>query len=136
MQDIIVALYDAHGSADAARTELVKDGFATDRIEVTSPQEHRQAAKGPATDFRTNVTDYFRTLSADETAASRLGRIAEAVIGGASSLTLHPRGEEEIRRAEQILGRHGPREVYRYLPQDTAHVVDRKIERAATPQGN
>lgn len=134
MQDIIVALYDDHATAVAVRTALVEDGFATDRIEVTSPVEHRQADKGPAVDFRTNVTDYFRTLSADDGAARRLQRFADAVIGGASAVTVHPRGEEEIRRAERILDRQAPREVYRYLPEDPAHVADRKIERAAAPR--
>ncbi len=133
MQDVIVALYDDHSTAVLLRTALVDDGFATDRVEVTSPREHRQADKGPAPDFETNVRDYFRTLSADEDAEVRLQRFAEAVISGSSAVTVHPRGEEEIRRAEQIIDRHRPREVYRYLPQDTGHVVDRKIERAAMP---
>ena len=133
MQDIIVALYDDHVSAAAARTELVRDGFATDRVDLTSPHEHRQADKGPAPDFDTNVADYFRTLAADDASASRLQRFADAVIGGASAVTVHPRGEEEIRRAELILDRRAPRDIYRYLPEDAAHVVDRKIERAAAP---
>jgi hypothetical protein len=134
MQDIIVALYDDHTAAVAARTALVKDGFATDRVEVTSPVEHRQADKGPASDFESNVRAYFDTLYADQGEAQRLKRFAEAVIDGAATVTVHPRGEEEIRRAERILDAQAPREVYRYLPQDSAHVIDRKIERAAAPR--
>lgn len=133
MQDIIVALYDDHATAVSLRTALVKDGFATDRVEVTSPREHRQAEQGPAADLETNVSDYFRTLSADEGAEHRLQPFAEAVIRGASAVTVHPRGEEEIRRAERLIDRHKPRDVYRYLPEDAAHVADRKIERAASP---
>lgn len=133
MQDIIVALYDEHSSAAAVRTALVTDGFPTDRVEVTSPHEHRQVEKGPADDFGTNVKEYFRTLSADDGAARRLQRFADAVVDGASAVTVHPRGEEEIRRAERILDGQAPREIYRYLPEDTAHSVDRKIERAAAP---
>src|SRR5262245_19883829 len=120
MQDIIVALYDDHTAAVAARTELVKDGFATDRIEVTSPVEHRQAHMGPSADSASNVPKYFDTLHADQGDAERLKRFAGAVIAGAATVTVHPRGEEEIRRAERILDRQAPREIYRYLPQDSA----------------
>jgi hypothetical protein len=135
MQDLMVALYDDHSTAVAVRTDLVKDGFATDRVQLTSPREHGQADVGPAEAFEKNVIEYFRTLSADESGERRLSEFARAVVKGASAVTVHPRGEEEIKRAEEILERHGPREVYRYLPQDTAHVVDRKIERAAmSPQ--
>ena len=134
MQDIIVALYDDHTAATSARTELVKDGFATDRIEVTSPSEHRQAEKGPASDFGSNVRAYFDTLYTDQGEAQRLKQFADAVIAGAATVTVHPRGEEEIRRAEKILDLQAPREIYRYLPKDSAHVIDRKIERAAAPR--
>ena len=129
---IVVA--DDHAAAVQVRTALVEDGFATDRVEVTSPIEHRQADTGPAADFATNVEQYFRTLSADDGAARRLKRFSDAVVGGASAVTVHPRGEEEIRRAERILDQQAPREVYRYMPEDTAHAVDRKIERAAAPR--
>lgn len=135
MQDIIVALYDEHAAAVRVRTALVEDGFPTDRLEVTSPVEHRQADKSPADSFGVKVLEYFRTLSADDKDRQRLNRFAQAVIQGASALTVHPRGEEEIQRAEKILDLEGPREVYRYLPEDTGHVIDRKIERAAsTPE--
>lgn len=134
MQDIIVALYDDHAAAVAARTDLVKDGFATDRVEVTSPAEHRQADKGPSSDFGSNVRAYFDTLYVDQGEASRLKRFAEAVIAGAATVTVHPRGEEEIRRAETMLDLQSPREIYRYLPKDSAHAIDRKIERAAAPR--
>lgn len=134
MQDIIVALYDDHAAAVAARTELVKDGFATDRVEVTSPVEHRQADQGPSSDFGSNVRAYFDTLYVDQGEAQRLKRFADEVIAGAATVTVHPRGEEEIRRAERILDGLVPREIYRYLPQDSAHAIDRKIERAAAPR--
>jgi hypothetical protein len=136
MQDLIVALYDDHAAATAVRTALVSDGFATDRVEVTSPTEHRQADKGPSASLRRNIEDYFYTLSADEEAARRMSRFASAVLGGAATVTVHPRGEEEIRRCEQILATRAPREVYRYLPDDAGHALDRKIERAATPPHN
>jgi len=131
MQDVIVALYDQHSSAVDVRTELVKDGFATDRVELTSPYEHLQADKGPSGVFEANVADYFRTLAADEEGARQLKEIAQAVVQGASAITLHPRGNEELKRAETILRRHSPRQVYRYLPEDAGHALDRQMERAA-----
>jgi hypothetical protein len=133
MQDLIVALYDDHATAVKVRTELVKDGFPTDRVELTSTHEHRQVEKGPAEAFENNVRDYFRTLSTEDAPAGQLEQFVQAVIAGASAITLHPRGEEEIQRGEKILGAHGPRDVYRYLPDDAGHTADRKIERAAMP---
>jgi hypothetical protein len=133
MQDLIVALYDDHSSAERVRTGLVKDGFATDRIELTSPREHRQAAMSPGDAFETNMRDYFRTLTVDGAGEQKLGEFVRAVLEGASALTVHPRGEEEIERAERILQSQHPRDVYRYLPDDSGHVADRKIERAAMP---
>ena len=41
MQDIIVALYDEHSTAVRVRTALVEDGFATDRVEITSQSRER-----------------------------------------------------------------------------------------------
>jgi hypothetical protein len=32
MTPVIVALYDDHGTADRVRTQLVADGFPTDRV--------------------------------------------------------------------------------------------------------
>ena len=133
MQDLIVALYDDISAAERVRTELVRDGFATDRVQLTSFQEHGQADVGPEDAFTRNVQDYFRTLSADGAAAAKLNEFARAVVAGATALAVHPRGEEEIKRAEEILQRERPRDVHRYLPQDPAHTVDRKIERAAMP---
>lgn len=132
MQDVIVALFDDHPTAVTVRTELVKDGFPTDRVQLTSRHEHRQADVGPADAFATNVADYFRTLSAGENTERKLSDLARAVVDGASAITVHPRGEEEIRRTELILQRHHPKTIYRYLPQDAAHVADRKVERAAS----
>jgi len=132
MQDLIVVLYDEHATAVNVRTELVKDGLPTDRVALTSPHEHRQADKGPGAGFETNVKDYFRTLSVDEAGLRKLNAMAQAVLGGASAITVHPRGEEEIRRVQGILQRHQPREIYRYLPENAGHVMDRKIERAAS----
>src|SRR5687768_13970079 len=78
MQDVIVALYEEHATAVNVRTELVKDGFATDRVELTSPHEHLQAAKGPAEGFKAQVMDYFRTLSTDEAGIQKLNELAQA----------------------------------------------------------
>ena len=43
MTPVIVALFDDYGIADRVRTELVADGFPTDRVELTSLMEPGQA---------------------------------------------------------------------------------------------
>jgi hypothetical protein len=113
MAAVLVALYDNYETADRVRTELVGDGFPTDRVELTSKREPGQAGNIPAGSLTERMRAYFDTLfdQDGEGIAGYGDFFAERVAQGASSITVHPRGDVEIDRAIAILERHGPVEM-------------------------
>ena len=127
MAAVLVALYDSHPNAERARTELVKDGFPTDRVELTSASEPGTAgliaAEGEAERFRR----YFSTLLDEERHRGCAEHLARRVGEGAAVITVHPRGEQEITRAIEILDRHEPLQI------DREHLDQTLLERAASP---
>ena len=109
MTPVIVALFDDYGIADRVRTELVADGFPTDRVELTSLLETGQADAEPGDAFVARVSNYFHTLL--DQGAQRNGEadaLAERVRGGNSAIAVHPRTDYEIDSARRILQRSSP----------------------------
>ncbi|MGH8285558.1 MAG: hypothetical protein ACRETT_07305 [Steroidobacteraceae bacterium] len=47
MPEVIVALYDSYGAAAHARTDLVAEGFPTDRVELTARIDEGRAGAVP-----------------------------------------------------------------------------------------
>jgi len=115
MTPVIVALFDDFGAAEQVRTQLVADGFPTDRVELTSPREAGQADTEPGSDYRERLSAYFHTLfdQADEPTTAE--RFADRVRHGDSVITVHPRTDYEIDSARSILKRHHPVEVREQL---------------------
>jgi hypothetical protein len=109
MTPVIVALFDDYGIADRVRTELVADGFPTDRVELTSLLETGQADAEPGDAFVARVSNYFHTLlDQGERHNGEADDLAQRVRGGNSAITVHPRTDYEIDSARQILHRHRP----------------------------
>jgi hypothetical protein len=114
MSAVLIAMYDGHGTADAVRTELVRDGFPTDRVELTSADELGQAQMVPRAGTAAKLTEYFRTVfrSGSRDADEHWVRIyQQAVLGGKAVISVQPRGEVETKRASELLNRGGPVEV-------------------------
>jgi len=108
MTPVLVALYDDYGIAERVRTQLVSDGFPTDRVELTSKLDSGQAGTQPGDSFGERVSQYFHVLfdqTADENYATFF---AEGVKRGCSAVTVHPRSEDEIESARSILQSNGP----------------------------
>jgi hypothetical protein len=108
MTPVIVAMYDDFGVAQRVRTELVADGFPTDRVELTSRSESGQADAEPGESYSQKVSNYFHTLfdqTADSTSADEF---ADKVRNGSSAVTVHPRSEHELDRARTILRKNHP----------------------------
>jgi hypothetical protein len=126
MPAVLVALYDSHATAARVRTQLVHDGFPTDRVDLASPREPGPAgliAAGSASDqFR----EYFESLFDDDQERRHARYLAERVRGGAAAIAVHPRGETEIERALAILAHHRPLEIER------EHLDDTTFEKAAS----
>lgn len=127
MAAVLVALYESHPQAARARTELVQDGFPTDRVELTSPAEPGTAGLISAGRESERFRRYFGTLFDEERHRGCAEYLARRVVAGAAVVTVHPRGEQEIARAVQILDRHGPLEI------DREHLDQTLLERAASP---
>ena len=127
MAAILVALYDSHPRAERARTELVQDGFPTDRVELTSKSEPGTAGLIAAEAEPERFRQYFGTLFDEERHRGCAEDLARQVGAGAAVVTVHPRGEREITRAIQILDRHEPLEI------DREHLDQTLLEQAASP---
>lgn len=111
MPEVIVALYDSHAAADDVRTELVADGFPTDRVELTSRGDEGRAGAVPGEAFDERATRYFDTLFDADDARGYAAFFIEGLQRGGAAIAVHPRGAEEIGRASEILQRHRPIEI-------------------------
>ncbi len=127
MAAVLVALYDGQPKAERARTELVRDGFPTDRVELTSQSEPGAAGLIAAETATERFRRYFGTLFDEQRHRGCAQYLARRVGDGAAVLTVHPRGEQEIMRAIQILDSHEPLEI------DREHLDQTLLERAASP---
>jgi hypothetical protein len=108
MTPVIVALYDDYGIADRVRTQLVADGFATDRVEVTSRLEAGQADAEPGDRFAQRVANYFHIIFDQNDEHAQAEDFANRVVKGNSAVTVHPRADYEISSARRILNQNGP----------------------------
>ncbi len=62
MSAVLAAVFNDHATAEGVRTRLVKDGFPTDRVELTSFQELGQVKLVPREGVGEKLTEYFRKL--------------------------------------------------------------------------
>jgi hypothetical protein len=126
MPAVLVALYESHATAARVRTQLVHDGFPTDRVDLASPREPGPAGLIAAGSASEQFREYFESLFDDERERRHASCLADRVRSGAAAITVHPRGETEIERAIQILARYRPLEIER------EHLDDTALEKAAS----
>lgn len=128
MSAVLAAVFNDHAAADAVRTRLVKDGFPTDRVELTSREELGQAKLSPAEDVDAKLEKYFHTLF--QTDGSRgvesVRLFQRAVLDGKAALAVQPRGDVETQRALHLLNEAGPVELR------GADLENQSLEHAAT----
>ncbi|HET9329072.1 MAG TPA: hypothetical protein VFO23_00960 [Steroidobacteraceae bacterium] len=104
MSAVLLAVFGQYGDAERVRTQLVRDGFPTDRVELTSATEPGRAGVHPAGSARARFVQYFRTLLSEEDERPFADALAERVEGGgAATIAVHPRGAIETARAAEIL---------------------------------
>ena len=111
MSAVILAVFDEFSAADRVRTRLVRDGFPTDRVELTASCEPGRAGLHPAGSAYDRFVAYFRTLLSEEEERPFVEGLARRVEDGAATITVHPRGAIETARAAQILQDAGAVEV-------------------------
>jgi hypothetical protein len=111
MAAVLVALYEDYDTAERVRTQLVSDGFPTDRVELTSSREPGQAGSMPGESHGERFQKYFATLFEEGSGGRYAHYFAERVAKGQHAITIHPRGDEEFERGQQLLERHNPLEL-------------------------
>jgi hypothetical protein len=126
MSAAIRALFRAHEAAVRARTMLVRDGFPTDRVALTSADEPGHADLAPSAELPDRLTEHFGQVLSFENERERVQELAGEVQKGAAVVVVHPRGTIETDRALRILATAGATLTYKH---DLEHQA---MERAAS----
>ena len=107
MSAVLLAIFNEYKVAERVRVELVRDGFPTDRVELTAGCEPGRAGLEPADSPHGRFVQYFRVLFTFEDERHYAEQLAKCVDNGDAIVTVHPRGSMETARATQILGNAG-----------------------------
>jgi hypothetical protein len=111
MSAVLLGVFNDYEGADRVRLELIRDGFPTDRVELTAACEPGRAGCEPAELPRGKFVQYFGTLFKSDADRQYVENLAERIDGGAATVTVHPRGAIETARATTIIHFGRPAEV-------------------------
>jgi len=114
MSAVMTAIFDDCGAAEQVLVELFRDGFPTDRVDLTSDGEPGRARLAPATCAHDRFVRHFRAIFASEGEQPLAERFAEQIEHGGAAVTVHPRGALETMRAHVILVRAHPLELFEH----------------------
>jgi hypothetical protein len=127
MSAALAAVFKDHEHAETARTALVNDGFATDRVALTSLKEPGPVELVPAAQLPERLAQYFtRVFDCDDERTLR-EHLVRDVLQGAGVLVVQPRGSIETDRALRIFS------VFEALAVHDHDLANRALERAASP---
>lgn len=126
MSAVMTAIFNDRRAAERALVELFRDGFPTDRVDLTSDGEPGRAGLAPALSTHDRVVRHFRTIFPSPDEQPLAERFAEQIEHGGAAVTVHPRGALETTRAQTILARARPLELVEH---DLAHQA---LEHAAS----
>jgi hypothetical protein len=111
MSAVLLAVFNRFADAERVRTRLVRDGFPTDRVELTARAEPGRAGEQPGS-ARQQFQQYFGTLFDADYERGFVDVLADRVERGSiATVTVHPRGDVETTRATHILQNAGPAEL-------------------------
>jgi len=114
MSAVLLAVYTSHEAAERARTDLVRDGFPTDRVELTDCSEPGRAGLVPRESLHGRFTQYFQTLLNFDGERHYPELLAECLESGGATVTVHPRGAIETARATEILESAGLQDLVKH----------------------
>lgn len=117
--DRVIALYPTPVFAERARTQLVTQGIATDRVDVVSRINRGRVAHLPRHSDAEDLADYFHTLLTEEREVPLVVEIVEDIHKGKAALVVHPRGQVEIDMIRPVIEGFGPESVlWRVAPEE------------------
>jgi hypothetical protein len=93
------------------RLDLVRDGFPTDRVDLTAECDPGRVALGPAGSPHEMLIRHFGGLFSGAGERAYVERLAELIEHGGAAVTIHPRGPLETLRVREILSSAHPLEV-------------------------
>jgi hypothetical protein len=111
MSAVLLAVFEDYEVAERVLVGLVRDGFPTDRVELTCRHSPGRAGLQPAASLHDKLAQYFCNLFSSDGERPYGQQLAERVESGAVTVTVHPRGSIEAKRAAQMLHESGPVEV-------------------------
>jgi hypothetical protein len=118
MSAVIIGLYADDKAAESVRSQLFKDGFPTDRIDMIAATNPGHAALVPAATAHEQFLLYFRKLFDHDDERPLAEKLTDSIEHGAATVVVHPRGAIETARASEILRSAGIVEVAHH---DLAH---------------
>ena len=111
MSAVILAVFKDYETAERVRVTLVRDGFPTDRVELTAACDLGRAGLQPPDSPHDKCVAYFGTLLASEDERHHREALARRVDNGEATITVHPRGVLETTRATKLLLEAQPADV-------------------------
>ena len=114
MSAVLLAVFNDYDAATRVRIDLVRDGFPTDRVELTACCEPGRAGLEPASLPHDKFVQYFRMLFCSDGERQVAELLADQVDQGVATVTVHPRGAVETARATAILENAAPRDILRH----------------------
>jgi hypothetical protein len=96
MSAVMTAIFDQYGVADRVRLDLVRDGFPTDRVDLTAACDPGRAAFTPAQSTHERLMRHFLVLFGGEAERPYVQHLAERIEHGGAVVTVHPRGALEV----------------------------------------
>jgi hypothetical protein len=103
MSAVLIGLFEDYAVAAHVRITLVRDGFPTDRVELTHASEMGRAGLEPASSRHDCFLKYLSTLLGLKDGPVHAEPLAQRLEAGAAAITVHPRGLTETTRALEIL---------------------------------
>jgi hypothetical protein len=111
MSAVLLGVFSDYRVADQARMKLFKDGFPTDRVDLTASCDPGQASLVPVNALHDKFVLYFGTLFGLPHERELAESLARRIDASAATVTVHPRGAIETTRALEILQGAGAEEV-------------------------
>jgi hypothetical protein len=108
MGAVILAVFPDYETAERVRVALVRDGFPTDRVDLTAQHDLGRAGVGPADSAHAKCVQYFGTLLTNKDERHYSEALARRIGDGAAAVVVHPRGALETARAMAILKQANP----------------------------